>query len=131
MNKVILLGRLTKDVDLRFAAETGLAVGRFTLAVNKIKKENGADFINCLAFGKTAEILSQYVFKGQQLAIHGRIQTRSYEDEAKIKRYVTEIIVEGFDFIATAKKNETTKDNSNNDCISDMQEVSDEEEIPF
>lgn len=53
MNKVILLGRLTKDVDLRFAAGTGLAVGRFTLAVNKIKKENGADFINCLAFGKT------------------------------------------------------------------------------
>lgn len=131
MNKVILLGRLTKDVDLRFAAETGLAVGRFTLAVNKIKKENGADFINCLAFGKTAEILSQYVFKGQQLAIYGRIQTRSYEDEAKIKRYVTEIIVEGFDFIATAKKNETTKDNSNNDRISDMQEVNDEGEIPF
>src|SRR5699024_4367682 len=83
MNNVSLLGRLTKDVELRYS-QSGTAVANFTLAVNRqFKNQNGereADFIRTLAFGKTAEVIAQYVKKGQQLAVEGRIQTGSYEN---------------------------------------------------
>ena len=68
MNKVVLIGRLTKDPDLRFAAGSGTAVTRLTLAVNRPFKKDEADFINCIAFGKTGEIIAQYLTKGRQLA---------------------------------------------------------------
>lgn len=103
MNKVVLLGRLTKDVEIRQAGTTEVA--RFTLAVNRPFKKDETDFLNCVAFGKTAETLEKYVKKGQQLAINGRIQVSNYEKDGE-KRYSTDIIVEGFDFISAGQREE-------------------------
>ncbi|WP_297521720.1 single-stranded DNA-binding protein [uncultured Clostridium sp.] len=99
MNKVILIGRLTKDPDLRFAAGSGKAVTRFTMAVNRPMKRDEADFINCIAFGKTGETIAQYLTKGRQLAITGNIRTGSYEKDGQM-RYTTDVIVDSFEFIA-------------------------------
>ncbi|EGT3615479.1 single-stranded DNA-binding protein [Clostridium sp. LIBA-8841] len=99
MNKVVLIGRLTKDPELRFAAGSGTAVARFTLAVNRQFKKDEADFISCIAFGKTGETIAQYITKGRQLAISGNIRTGSYEAQDGTRRYTTDVVVEGFDFI--------------------------------
>ena len=99
MNKVVLIGRLTKDPELRFAAGSGTAVARFTLAVNRQFKKDEADFISCIAFGKTGETIAQYITKGRQLAVSGNIRTGSYEAQDGTRRYTTDVVVESFDFI--------------------------------
>ena len=99
MNKVILIGRLTKDPDLRFAAGSGKAVTSFTIAVNRPMKRDEADFIGCIAFGKTGETIAQYLTKGRQLAVTGNIRTGSYEKDG-ITRYTTDVIVDTFEFIS-------------------------------
>ena len=115
MNKAILIGRLTRDIDLKYT-NSQMAIGRFTLAINrKMTREKRkeaernnlptADFIGCIAFGKTAETISQYVGKGNQLAIEGHIQTGSYEKEGQ-RIYTTDVIVDGFTFIDARNKNE-------------------------
>ena len=113
MNKVVLIGRLTKDPDLRFAAGSGTAVTRLTLAVNRPFKKDEADFINCIAFGKTGEIIAQYLTKGRQLAISGSIQTGSYEAKDVTRRYTTDVIIDSFDFIDSNSSNGNARSNSN------------------
>jgi single-strand DNA-binding protein len=113
MNKVVLIGRLTKDPDLRFAAGSGTAVTRLTLAVNRPFKKDEADFINCIAFGKTGEIIAQYLTKGRQLAISGSIQTGSYEAKDGTRRYTTDVIIDSFDFIDSNSSNGNARSNSN------------------
>lgn len=113
MNKVVLIGRLTKDPDLRFAAGSGTAVTRLTLAVNRPFKKDEADFINCIAFGKTGEIIAQYLTKGRQLAISGNIQTGSYEAKDGTRRYTTDVIIDSFDFIDSNSSNGNARSNSN------------------
>lgn len=103
MNQVNLLGRLSKDVDYR-TGNTNIA--RFTLAVNRKFKRDEADFINCIAFGKTADIINQYFSKGSQIAISGNIRTGSYEAQDGTRRYTTDIVVETFDFISGNNKQE-------------------------
>lgn len=102
MNKAILIGRLTKDVEIR-ANENGTYIANFSLAVNRnFTNKNGereADFINCIAFNKNAENIANYTKKGSQLAINGRIQTRNYEAKDGSKKYATEVIVEEFTFL--------------------------------
>lgn len=105
MNKVVLVGRLTKDIDMRYSQEGG-AVGRFSLAVDRFGKDNGADFINCIAFGKRAEIMSKYTGKGTKIAISGRIQTGSYEKDGR-KVYTTDVVVDDFDFCESKQKNDS------------------------
>lgn len=139
MNKVILIGRLTKDPDLRFAAGSGTAVTRFTVAVNRRKKEDGADFINCIAFGKTGETIAQYLTKGRQIAINGNIRTGSYEAKDGTKRYTTDVIVETFEFISSDKssnsqsglQSNTDSFNDIDNSYDDMMPVDDGGEIPF
>lgn len=117
MNKAILLGRLTRDPELRFAAGSGTAVSRFTVAVNRQFKKDETDFINCVAFGKTAETISQYFTKGKQIAVSGAIRTGSYDAQDGTKRYTTDIAVESFDFVESSGKTEgqsNTQSNSNN-----------------
>ena len=100
MNSVQLTGRLTRDPDVRYT-DGGLSIVRFTLAVNRIyKKENGpeADFINCVAFGRSAEFIEKYFSKGKKMDINGRIQTGSYTDKDGIKRYTTDVVVENAEF---------------------------------
>ena len=101
MNKVVLVGRLVRDPDLRFAAGSGTAVGKFTVAVNRQFKRDETDFINCVAFGKTAETIAQYLTKGRQVAIDGSIRTGSYEAQDGTKRYTTDVAVESFEFIGS------------------------------
>ena len=98
MNKVILLGRLTKDTETRYTQNNNSLVATFTLAVNrrfaKEGEERQADFINIVAWHKTGEFCSKYFKKGQQVAVVGRLQTRNYEDNNGQKRYITEVVAE-------------------------------------
>ncbi|MBE6050628.1 MAG: single-stranded DNA-binding protein [Clostridium sp.] len=116
MNKVALIGRLTKDPDLKFAAGSGTAVSRFTVAVNRQFKRDETDFINCVAFGKTAETISQYLTKGRQIAVTGSIRTGSYDAQDGTKRYTTDVAVESFEFIGS-NGNSSSSGGSNNDVF--------------
>ena len=116
MNKVVLVGRLTRDPELRFAAGSGTAVSRFTVAVNRQFKRDETDFINCVAFGKTAETISQYFTKGKQIAVSGSIRTCSYDAQDGTKRYTTDGTVDTFDFIDSGNRdNNGGGYNSNSD----------------
>lgn len=101
MNKVILLGRMTKDVEVR-RGDSDSIFARFSLAVDRRFKREGeeqtADFINCVAFGKTAEFLEKYGRKGVKFIVEGRIQTGSYTNKDGVKIYTTDIIVENIEF---------------------------------
>ncbi len=95
MNRVILLGRLARDPEIRYSqAAEPIAVARYTLAVNRQFKRDEADFVPCVSFGKAAEFAQKYFKKGQQVAVEGRIQVRSYDDQNGQKKWTTEVIVE-------------------------------------
>ena len=97
MNKVILMGRLTRDPEVRYTTNNNTLVCSFSLAVNRRFKQEGqpdADFINIVAWAKTGEFCSKYFTKGQQVAVSGHLQTRSYDDKDGKKVYVTEVIAE-------------------------------------
>ena len=101
MNTVILMGRLTKEPEPN-VTQSGIHILRFTLAVDRPKKKDQdteADFIGCVAFGKTAEVIGSYCHKGQRILIEGRIQTGSYTDKSGNKKYTTEVIVSRMEFI--------------------------------
>ena len=108
MNKVELIGRFTKDVEIRYTQTTNTMVVNFTLAVNRRYKKEGepdADFINCVAWGKTAEFIAKHFSKGQQIGAFGRIQTRNFEDQNGNKKFITEIIVEEVYFAGDKRDN--------------------------
>ena len=101
MNKVLLIGRLTKDVEMRYSASNDTAIARYTLAVNRPFKREGepeADFLPCVAFNKTAEFAEKYLAKGIRVAIEGRIQTGSYTNRDGQKVYTTDVVVEDQEF---------------------------------
>ena len=102
MNKVILMGRLTRDPEVRYGGANNSAVARFSLAVDRRFKRDGdeqtADFINCVAFGKTAEFLEKYARKGTKFVVEGRIQTGSYTNKDGQKVYTTDVVVEEQEF---------------------------------
>ena len=103
MNKVVLIGRLTKDPELRFTPGSGAAVTTLTLAVDKYNTKTGqkeADFVPVVVWGKQAESTANYMSKGSQMAISGRIQTRSYEAKDGTKRYVTEVVATEVQFLS-------------------------------
>lgn len=115
------MGRLTRDIELRFAQGSGNAVAKFTVAVNRnFKNAEGnydADFINCLAFGKRAETISQYFHKGQRIIVRGRIQTGSYDAQDGTKRYTTEVLVEDFGFIESNNQGSNQGNNQSNTSV--------------
>ena len=104
MNKILLVGRLTKDPELRYT-QSGIAVASFTLAVNRrFTNQNGdreADFINCVAWQKAAEFVANYFKKGQQMGLEGRLQVRSYEGNEGQRRWVTEVVAEQIEFVGS------------------------------
>lgn len=106
MNKVELIGRLTRDPDIRFTSgDNPTTIARYTLAVDRrIKKddENTADFISCVAFGKNAEFVRDYLHKGIKIAVTGRIQTDSYINKENQKVYTTDVVVEEHEFALCA-----------------------------
>lgn len=102
MNKVILMGRLTRDPEVRYSAgENALAIARYTLAVDRRFRRDGeasADFISCVSFGRTAEFAEKYFRQGLKIAVTGRIQTGSYTNREGQKVYTTEVVVEDQEF---------------------------------
>ena len=109
INSVVMIGRLTKDVELR-KTQNGKSVTSFALAVNRTGAQDGqqdCDYINCIAWGKTADIMAQYLNKGSLIGIEGRIQTRTYQKDNR-NVYVTEVLVNTLHFLET-KKQQTQK----------------------
>ena len=137
MNKVIIIGRFTRDPEIKYSTgENATATARFSLAVNRrFKNKEGnydADFINCVAFGKTAEFIEKYFTKGMAIGITGRIQTGSYTNKEGQKVYTTYVVVEETEFVES--KNKGTSDNvpnNNANSNSDFEEVISEDEMPF
>lgn len=149
MNKVILMGRLTRDPEVRYSqGDNPIAVSRYSLAVNRRFKRDGdpdADFINCVAFGKQGEFAEKFLKKGLMICISGRIQVRSYDDQSGQKRWVTEVVVEEQDFaesknsfesrMKTESANPSTSNNNNpnddSDDISALMDDIDDDDLPF
>lgn len=102
MNKVVLMGRLTRDPEVRYSAgENALAIARYTLAVDRRFRRDGeatADFINCVSFGRTAEFAEKYFRQGLRIVVSGRIQTGSYTNREGQKVYTTDVVVEEQEF---------------------------------
>ena len=113
INNVVLVGRLTKDADLRYTSN-GTAVATFSLAVNRQftnqKGERDADFINCVIWRKSAESFANFTRKGALVGVEGRIQTRSYDNQQGQRVYVTEVVVETFSLLESKAKNDERKD---------------------
>lgn len=140
MNKAILIGRITKDVELRYTPNN-VAVIQFTVAVDRRYKVEGqpqADFINCVAWRNTAEFISKYFSKGSRIAIVGSIQTRSWDDNDGNRHYVTEVIVDEAEFCESKKQQSndyaTTEAGYNDgadDDFSDGYYKVDDEGVPF
>lgn len=97
MNRCVLIGRLTKDPDVKYTKDK-LAVAHFTMAVDRKGKDKTADFIACVSFGKTAEFIEKYIKKGTKIAVEGRIQTGSYTKQTGEKAYTMEVVVEQVEF---------------------------------
>lgn len=128
MNKVVLVGRITRDVELRYTSDQA-AVARITLAVNRRKKEDGADFISCTAWRKTAEIMDKYLHKGDQLAVSGHIRTGSYEKDGQ-KVYTTEVVVEEMTMLGGKKHEAKPEQNADSDGFVNVPENL-EDYLPF
>lgn len=130
MNKVILIGRLTKDPELRYTP-SGSAVATFILAVNRTftnqQGEREADFINIVVWGKPAENCANYIVKGSQVAIDGRIQVRTYETQEGQKRWVTEVVANSVQFLDSRGKKGDKPEDSNIGREVDFNE----DDIPF
>lgn len=115
MNRVILLGRLARDPEVRYTqAAEPLAVCRFSVAVdrpfsrNRQEGEATADFINCVCFGKRGENIGQFFRKGNRIAVQGRLQVSTYTDQQGNKRYSTDVVVEDFEFVESRSEREGT-----------------------
>lgn len=114
MNKVIVMGRLTRDPDVRYPSGDGIAVARYTIAVERRFRQEGqqqADFIGCVAFGKNAEFAEKYLRQGTKIAIIGRIQTGSYTNRDGQKVYTTDVVVEEHEFAESKASQESRQGN--------------------
>lgn len=136
MNSVQLLGRLTRDPDVRYT-DGGSTIAKFSLAVDRRFKQDGgdtADFINCIAFGKTAEFIEKFFFKGTKIALNGRIQTGSYTNKENVKVFTTDVVVENVEFAESKNSNSNVGRNvsapvQNGDFMSIPYGI--EDELPF
>ena len=138
MNKVILMGRLTRDPEVRYTqGDNAMAIARYSLAVDRRFKRDGepdADFINCVAFGKSGEFAEKYLKKGTKIAVVGRIQTGSYTNKNSQKDYTTDVVVEEQEFAESknsdfSDNNQYTSTNKNTDFMSIPDGI--DEELPF
>lgn len=132
MNNVSLVGRLTKDVDLRYTTQKSKAVGSFILAVNRDKRgtsERTTDFIPIVTWGKTAEFSNKYFSKGNRIALQGSIHTRMWEDDQKNKHYVTEVVADRV-FFADAKQRDLDASDISDDDTNEIEndDISDDDE---
>lgn len=127
MNVVTLLGRMTKDAEVRYSqGDNQTAVARFAIAVDRKSKDAGTDFINCVAFGKTAEVIEKYFGKGKRIGIVGHIQTGSYTNKEGAKVYTTDVVVDSLDFIELKAEGSATSAPADTNGFAPI-----EEELPF
>ena len=139
MNKVILMGRLTRDPEVRYTQTNNTLVASFSLAVNrrfaKAGEERQADFINVVAWSKTGEFCSKYFKKGQQVGVIGRMQTRTWDDDQGQKHYVTEVVAEEAYFADSKRDGEASGsfENTFGSSISESSEftTTSEDDLPF
>lgn len=139
MNKVILMGRVVADPEIRYTqGENSTAVARYRLAVNrKFKNSEGnydADFINCVCFGKTAEFAEKFLHKGTKIAVSGRIQTGSYTNQEGQKVYATDIVVEEHDFCESKGSSNSISSRPqpvDGDGFMNIPDGIDDDELPF
>ncbi len=139
MNKVILMGRLTRDPEVRYTQTNNTLVASFSLAVNRRFARQGeerqADFINIVAWSKLGEFCSKYFKKGQQVGIIGRIQTRTWEDENSVKHYVTEVVAEEAYFADSKRDGESSNfENTFGSAVASANSeftVSSDDDLPF
>lgn len=140
MNKVILLGRLTRDPEVRYTqGDNSMCIARYTLAVDRRFKREGqdsADFIPCIAFGKSGEFAEKYLKKGTKMAVTGRIQTGSYTNKDGVKVYTTDVVVEEQEFAESknSQNTQTSTQNKQEDGLDGFMSIPagiDEEELPF
>ena len=138
MNKVILMGRLTRDPEVRYTqGDNAMAIARYSLAVDRRFKRDGepdADFINCVAFGKSGEFAEKYLKKGTKIAVVGRIQTGSYTNKDGQKVYTTDVVVEEQEFAesknsGSSNNNQSAPVNKNTDFMNIPDGI--DEELPF
>lgn len=120
LNRVVLVGRLVRDPELRYTGNNGIAVANFTIAVNRPFKnqqtdEYEADFINCVIWRKPAENLANYMSKGSQIGVDGRLQSRTYEDKDGKTVFVTEVVADSVQFLESRKSNDRQAQNSAQD----------------
>ena len=141
MNKVILMGRLTRDPEIRYSqGDNAMAIARYTLAVNRRFKRDGeqaADFINCVSFGKIAEFAEKYLHQGTKIVVAGRIQTGSYTNKDNQKVYTTDVVIEECEF-AESKSSSTgepqgrpTPEQANADGFINIPDGVEDEGLPF
>lgn len=123
MNRVVLMGRLTRDPDIR-QSQSGTQIARFTLAINRMKE--GADYINCIAFDKKAEVIEKYVQRGHRLLVEGHIQTGSYEGKNG-KVYTTDVIVDNLEFV----ESKNADSGVNNEGFMSVPDDVNDEGLPF
>lgn len=128
MNLVILTGRLTADPELKYT-QSGKAFAKFTLAVNRTFSKEQTDFINCVAWDKRAEIIAEYLRKGNMTGVQGRLSVRNYEDENGQKKKITEVIVDSIEFLESKKGSGNMDMNAGSD-LSESNNV-DDDEFPF
>jgi single-strand DNA-binding protein len=132
MNRVVLVGRLTKDPEMR-TTTSGISQTRFTIAVNRrTANQNGqreADFISCVAWRGTAETIAKYLKKGREIAVEGRLQTGSYDAQDGTKRYTTDVVVDNFTFIGGGSSDVSVENESSSS--SNIEESTDISEDPF
>lgn len=137
MNKSILIGRLTRDPEIRYATNSNnMAIARYTLAVNRPFKKNGeqeADFISCIAFDKTAHFAEKYLAKGMRVAVEGRIHTGSYTNRDGQKVYTTDVVVERQEFLEKRPDNSQTNSDIAGNYEETYMDLPDgiDEELPF
>lgn len=134
MNKVILIGRLTRDGETRYTqGDNPLAITRYTLAVDRRGRasegEQSADFINCVAFGRAGEFAERYFRKGMKVAVSGRIQTGSYTNKEGVKVYTTEVVVEEQEFAEGRQLNPSPEQSSGDGFMNIPDGIDDE--LPF
>lgn len=138
MNKVILMGRLTRDPDIRYTQQQ-MCAARLTLAVDRRFKKDGeqqtADFISCVAFGKTGEFIEKYCHQGTKLVVEGRIQTGSYTNRDGNKVYTTDVVVEQAEFAesksATTRESRPEPSSASGDGFMNIPDGVEDEGLPF
>ena len=142
MNKIILLGRLVKNPEIKFSQINNVKVATFSLAVNKKYTKQGeekqADFFNIVVYSKLADFVEKFLSQGIQICVGGRLQIRNYEDKNGIRRYITEVIAEEIDFADSYTKIEENTDNTQEIVSEDLKEedtsgdfISNDDDLPF